>query len=367
MDSSLYVHLPFCRKRCTYCAFAISTDQRLESAYVDALVREITLRGAGEALETIYFGGGTPSRMSETSLRRLFEAIGNAFSATKTVEVTLEANPEDVTAGFIDLVRALGVTRLSLGVQSLNDRELYPLGRGHAASESLSAVELALAASLRVSADLILGLPKQTIESYRRSLRQLLERGVPHISIYMLDLEEQTPLERQVATGRAVLPDDEHVAALYLETVSLVQAHGLRQYEISNFARPGEESRHNLRYWRREPYIGVGVGAHSFASGQRTANTREVEEYIRMMNDRGSATVFTETLTVQEVAHEELFLSLRQAAGIEYSDLAAKCGEEGIQWARRGFSEGWLAERDGRVSFTPRGFLLSNEYISQLF
>lgn len=367
MQTSLYVHLPFCRNRCSYCAFAISTDLRYERPYFDALLAELRSRAGGETLETIYLGGGTPSRSSPEELRRLFAAIHELWDTHEALEVTMEANPEDVTSDFLDLATALGVTRLSLGVQSLDDRELHPLGRGHGAERAQMAVEEAVARRLRVSADLILGLPNQSVESFRRSLQSLLEAGVRHISVYMLDLEEGSPLQSQVGRGKVSLPEDDTVAELYLETVRVTRSFGLEQYEISNFAAPGEESRHNLRYWRRLPYVGAGLGAHSFDGERRFANSREMNEYVELIRTSGSAVTFEERLGADEIARERLFLTLRQARGIEYAELREIAGEESSEWVTRGLSEGWLHNSGERVAFTPKGFLLSSELLSQLF
>lgn len=367
MQTSLYVHLPFCRQRCTYCAFAISTDLRFEPRYFQALLREVELRSTGEQLETIYLGGGTPSRSSPASLRALFAAIRERWKTSNVVETTIEANPEDVSEEFLDLVDDLGVTRLSLGVQSLDDRELYPLGRGHASARAIAATEASVARELRVSADLILGLPNQTIASFRDSLQRLIAAGIGHISIYMLDLEEGSPLQHQVGRGAVALPIEDLVAELYLETVAVTAAHGLHQYEISNFARRGEESRHNLRYWKRLPYIGVGLGAHSFDGKRRFANSRDMQEYVQLIDSSGSAMTFIEELDEGEAKRERLFLALRQASGIAYSELQEMTGEEGREWVSRGTSEGWLRCSGGRVAFTPSGFLLSSELLSQLF
>jgi oxygen-independent coproporphyrinogen-3 oxidase len=365
--SALYLHLPFCRRRCTYCAFAISTHLQREPEYVLALLRELETRGNGERLQTVYLGGGTPSLLAPPSLAAIFERIGEAFDLSSVEEVTLEANPEDVTAERLEHFSKLGVTRLSLGIQSLNDEELYPLGRGHARETGLRALALANATPMRVSADLILGLPQQSRESFRESLRRVIDSGVGHLSVYMLDLEEGTTLERQVESSRVILPPDESVAELYLDLIEQAGERGIHQYEISNFAREGEESRHNLRYWRRLSYIGAGLGAHSFDGARRFANSRELDQYIELVETKGSAITFEETLNDEEVARERVFLSLRQKRGIAYSELIELKREEGSQWRERGLSEGWLVESEGRVAFTPAGFLLSNEYLSELF
>ena len=363
MSTGLYVHLPFCRVRCTYCPFAISTDLSQQDRYTDALVHEIAVRGTAEVADTIFFGGGTPSRTSAANLARVVAALRSSFAVAASVEFSIEANPEDVSEASIELWRSLGITRVSVGVQSFHDNELRPLGRVHGAALAHEAVSQVVASGLRASLDLILGLPGQTDESVRSSVQSAIDSGVGHLSLYMLDLEEGTALARQIEQGRATLPEDDDVAGLYAEVLRSLEGAGLRQYEISNFARSGEECRHNLRYWRREPYFGFGNAAHSFDGTRRFANRREVEAYIA----EPLHVEFTESLSAEEAQREVLFLGLRQVAGIDYDDVVRRCGQEGIAWMERGLNEGWLQRRGVRVAFTAAGFLLSNEYISQLF
>ncbi|HVE71048.1 MAG TPA: radical SAM family heme chaperone HemW [Thermoanaerobaculia bacterium] len=381
-----YVHLPFCHTHCTYCPFAISTDLALQDAYADAVVREIAAalavpverrplsaadaspgpggrsgrRSTGTGFETVYFGGGTPSRTSIENLRRIFAALPIAEGA----EVTLEANPEDVTEESIDAWRAMGVNRISVGVQSFHDDELRAIARVHDRARAIEAVRLIANSGARANLDLILGLPGQTAQTYRESLDTAVGLGAGHLSLYMLDLEERTPLQIQHARGRVSLPEEDMVADLYVETIERLGRAGLAQYEISNFARPGEESRHNLRYWRRAEYRGFGMAAHSFAGAKRFANTRDIRRYIELSPN---ARDFEETLGDSEVQHETIFLQLRQTRGMCYEDLVALRGKEAMEWIERGLRDGWLKQEGERVSFTPAGFLQSNDFISQLF
>jgi oxygen-independent coproporphyrinogen-3 oxidase len=354
----IYIHLPFCATHCAYCPFVISTNMTLEEQYVEALLREIDARGPFGEIDTLYLGGGTPSRTSSGHLAR----IASRFSVA--TEFTLEANPEDVNAESLAAWRAMGVNRLSIGVQSFNDDELREIGRIHDASQARAAVKLAVASGMRTNLDLILGLPRQSMQTFRDSVDEAIALGVGHLSLYMLDLDEKTPLQVQVARGRTTLPEEDDVARLYIEAVERLGCAGLAQYEISNFARPGDESRHNLRYWQREPYLGFGIGAHSFVGERRFANTRDIHRYIA---DPTHAEDFTETLSDAEKRHELLFLRLRQSSGIHYADLVELCGQEAVEWSERGLREGWLRRVDSRVGFTPAGFLLSNDYISRLF
>lgn len=364
MSLGLYFHLPFCAVHCTYCPFAISTDIALQDAYVDAVIRELSVVGWRLAVDTIYLGGGTPSRTSLHNLTRLFAAIRSHYDVSADAEITLEANPEDVSEEAVSAWRALGVNRISVGVQSFHDEELRVIGRIHDRAQALDAVRTVVASGARANLDLILGLPNQTADSFRESLDAAVALGAGHLSLYMLDLEERTPLQVQAARGRVSLPEDDLVADLYVEAIERLGRSGLRQYEISNFARTGEESRHNLRYWTRSEYLGFGLGAHSFVGSERFANTRDIRRYIELAPD---ARDFAEDLGEHEVRRETIFLQLRQTSGMCYEDLVALSGEEGIEWIERGLQDGWLRRSDGRVAFTASGFLQSNDFISQLF
>src|SRR2546423_4689526 len=247
----VYVHLPFCRVHCAYCPFAVSTDLSLQEAYIAALLREIEVRAGGEGVDTIFFGGGTPSRTDRAHLQSIAEATRTRFRVDADAEFSIEANPEDVTAEAISFWRSLGINRLSIGVQSFHDVELLPIGRIHGAERAREAVRDAVASGMRTSIDLILGLPNQTADSFRESLSEAIASGIGHISVYMLDLDEDTALRRRIESGVMTVPDEDLIANLYIEIVKSLGAAGFAQYEISNFARPGEESRHNLRYWRR--------------------------------------------------------------------------------------------------------------------
>lgn len=383
MSLGLYFHLPFCRVHCTYCPFAISTDLGLQDEYVSALVRELSVVGSqlsGETSETlglpttdrrqpptvdtIYLGGGTPSRTSLANLSRLFESIRTNYDVAADAEISMEANPEDVTPESLAAWRSMGVNRLSIGVQSFHDEELRAISRIHDRQRALDAVSLAVASGMKTNLDLILGLPHQTRQSFRETLDTAVALGAGHLSLYMLDLEEKTPLQVQVARGRVLLPEDDLVADAYLEAVEQLGRAGLHQYEISNFARAGEECLHNLRYWTRSQYLGFGLGAHSFANGERFANTRDIRKYIATAPN---ARDFSEQLGEDEVRRETIFLNLRQTAGMCYEELLRLCGQEGVAWTERGLEDGWLRRVDGRVAFTPAGFLQSNDFISQLF
>lgn len=365
MSQGLYIHLPFCTTHCTYCPFAISTDTSLQNDYMDALLREILESGSSAAaVQSIYLGGGTPSKTSIEHLRRIFHVLRSHFDITGDAEISMEANPEDVDADSIAAWQSLGINRLSIGVQTFHDAELAAIARIHDRAAAIAAVTAAAHSGMRTNLDLILGLPSQTRTSFRETLDTAVGLGAGHLSLYMLDLEEKTPLQVQVARGRVSLPEEDDVAELYLDAIERLRAAGLHQYEISNFAKAGEECRHNLRYWTRGEYRGFGLAAHSFHGQERFANTRDIRRYIASSPD---ARDFSETLGGDEARRETLFLSLRRTSGIHYDQLVELCGQEGIAWSERGLTEGWLRRVDGRVAFTPAGFLQSNDFISQLF
>jgi len=358
----IYVHFPFCRVQCSYCAVAVSTDLTLQERYIAALLGEIDRRAGSDDVDTIYFGGGTPSRTERGYLAAVADRIRARFAVTEEAEFSMEANPEDITPEAIAFWRSIGVNRLSIGVQSFRDAELLPLGRVHGAQRARDAVAVTAASGMRTSIDLILGLPHQTQESFQASMGEAIASGVGHISLYMLDLEEGSALQQQVTGGRVSLPDDEWTADMYLGAVEQFARAGFAQYEISNFARPGQECRHNLHYWRRDEYHGFGAGAHSFLSGRRFANARDVRRYIEDATPQ-----FAEVLSDADVRRETIFLRLRQVAGIDCDDITRLCGQEGMEWIDHGVSEGWLQREGSRVAFTASGFLLSNEFISRLF
>jgi oxygen-independent coproporphyrinogen III oxidase len=364
---SLYVHLPFCSVKCSYCAFAVSTDLRFEERYLGALEREIEERApGGMPLASLYFGGGTPSRLSTAGIDRLGAALGE-ISIVDGAEVTFEANPEDVhevTARH--WIERLRVNRFSLGVQSFHDDELRPLGRQHGREGALRALRALEGSGCRTNVDLIVGLPSQTVSSVGESVDLALDSTAGHLSLYMLDLERGSALEMRVDAGLLSLPDDSRTAAMYREVVRRAIGHGLHQYEVSNFAVPGEEAVHNRRYWRREPYVGVGLGAHSFDGSRRTANTRDLREYLELMERRGTAVTFEEILSEEEVRRERLLLALRQSDGLPLDEFLDLAGEPGPDWIEEGREEGWLEDDRSRVRLTIDGFLVSNELISRL-
>lgn len=337
----VYIHIPFCRQKCFYCDFpSVAGRERYESGYIDALCREITVQGAlyrGKwgTPATIYMGGGTPSvlpfQLMETLLKTLQEVF--ALSAAsgerqeKPVEFTVECNPGTIDLAYLTLLHDLGVNRLSFGVQTFDDALLKRIGRIHTGAQAREAMELARAAGFRnVSMDLIYGLPGETQEILVHDLETMVSLQPEHISIYGLQLEEGTAFARMKEIGKLSLPDDDTVEAMYDAMTSFLPQHGYARYEISNFAKPGFESRHNLSYWQDVPYLGLGAAAHSYLEGQRYENVRDIPAYIEGIRLGRSIRREEEPATRRIAMEEFAFLALRTAEGIDKQRFAKKFG-----------------------------------------
>jgi putative oxygen-independent coproporphyrinogen III oxidase len=355
----LYVHAPFCRSKCTYCDFYSVTDPALIPAWLKAVGQEISLYAREfSAFDTLYLGGGTPSLLAEPELASLLETILQRVSLAPDSEITLEANPDDLTPEKLQCYRHLGVTRLSLGVQSFDDAELRFLGRRHTAGQSREAIRLARAAGFaNLSLDLIYGLPEQTLADWERNLATALSLAPEHLSCYQLTVEPGTELARR-QRGTA-LWGEERERELFLCTSAYLTGQGYLHYEISNFAR-GEAhvSRHNLKYWRRAPYLGLGPAAHSFDGVRRWWNHRSLAAYCRALAAGEAPVAERETLSEEQARLERLYLGFRTAAGV---DLAAmgNCGRESAVFADLQ-RQGLLRLKDGRAVPTIQGFLLAD-------
>ncbi|HEX5045441.1 MAG TPA: radical SAM family heme chaperone HemW [Candidatus Polarisedimenticolaceae bacterium] len=364
----VYVHVPFCAIRCSYCDFptVAGQDARLP-AYLDALEREIERfqRDVDGPVDTIYLGGGTPSRLSPGQLGRVLDAVRARFPVTSDAEVTLEGNPEslgeDALAGFADA----GVTRFSVGVQSLDDGVLRRVGRAHDAAEAEEAVARALATGRQVNADLIAGLPGEDLARWDETIARVASWGTDHVSVYLLETDKDTPLARAVRGGRAEVADDDRQAEAYATTVQGLEAAGLAAYEISNFARPGRQSRHNLKYWTDAPYAAFGLGAHAYAAGRRRANTRDLSAYLAALADGRDPVEWWEPFQAERRLGEALMLGLRLACGVDLDALGRRYALDprrlyGDAWARAQ-DAGLVAFEGSRVWMTPEGRLRSNE------
>ena len=376
MAFGVYVHWPFCAAKCPYCDFNSHVRAAIEEdSWVDGILTELQWVADNQAarpiVETVFFGGGTPSLMNGRSVGRVLQKIAALWPMAKTCEVTLEANPASADAARFADYRAAGINRVSLGVQALNDPDLKRLGRLHDVAEAKAALALAMANFDRVSLDLIYARPDQTQAQWRQELKQALSFGTHHLSLYQLTIEPETPYALLHKNGQLRIPDDELAAGLYETTQELSEACGLPAYEISNHARPGQESRHNLIYWRYGDYAGVGPGAHGRwdLQGQRTA-TAEIKLPERWRDTVGKAGHgFCELTPVSgaEAAREHLLMNLRLAEGIDLAAYEKRWGR-GIDAAKiAALSEqGFLSQSNGILRTTPAGRLLLNRVIEAL-
>ena len=368
----LYVHLPFCRQKCFYCDFPSYAGQEGRMAvYVEALLGELAregapLRAAWGPPRTVYLGGGTPTALPPALMERLLAGLREFLAAAPdALEFTCECNPGTVDAAYLSLLRAGGVNRLSLGVQTFDDALLRRIGRIHTAAEVCAAVRQARAAGFRnLSLDLMYGLPGQTLAGLEMSVQQALALAPQHISIYGLQVEEGTPFARAQAAGQLALPTEEESEVMYDYMTAALPAAGYARYEISNFARPGFESRHNLGYWQDVPYLGVGAAAHSYLDGQRYENPRGIEEYLAALRESGRARREEEPLTRATSMEEFAFLALRTARGIDRARFAARFGcELASVYAdaiARMRARGFLEEDVQGVRLTPLGMKYGN-------
>ena len=368
--SGIYIHLPYCVSRCEYCSFVVSTDDSSRDSYLAALEEESALvarEAQGAAFDTVYFGGGTPSRIPLADLARLHAALARHFRLLPGAEVTLEANPDDVAPAPAAAWKEAGVNRVSLGVQSFSDRELAAVGRRHDGGGARAALETLLAAGLSVSGDLILGLPEQTSDSFARSARELAGSGVDHVSVYLLETEKSRTIEEDRRLRPERYLSDDAQADVWLELSGTLARAGLAHYEISNWARPGREARHNLKYWRREPTLGLGVSAHELWDGRRRANVSALSVYLESIGKGKRPTALDQPIGAEAAAREKLMLGLRLSDGVPRSELESFVAGSPDSRLREDYQawreEGVLEERDGRVLFSERGFLLSNEVL----
>jgi oxygen-independent coproporphyrinogen-3 oxidase len=380
----LYISVPFCRTKCTYCNFASGVFPASEHGrYVARLCEEI--RGARKRAErerwclparvgSIYLGGGTPSTLEPERLGEIFGVIGESFSVERDAEITVECAPGQIAPDFLKAMVEVRATRVSLGVQSMVDVEAAATGRTHTRAAVEEDVRRLLEARLAVNVDLIAGLPGQTMASWMESVEAVCRLGVEHASLYMLEVDEDSRLGREligggIRYGAGLVATDDTVAAMYEAGCARLEQSGLRQYEISNFARRGAESRHNLRYWRREPYLGVGLDAHSMLRNRegrpvRFGNTNELSEYLA-----GTAKGNVEVVDRVAELEEAWFLELRLADGVSLTAMRAEFGDAAVAGfdgvVTKLVDDGLLVREDDRVALTMRGRMLSNEVFAE--
>ncbi len=367
-DIALYIHIPFCLRKCNYCSF-VSYPQREADipAYVNALKKELDLLAGGKHLHSIYFGGGTPSLLSASQLGDILSSVSCLCKVDKTAEITIEANPGTVSEPYFRTARTLGINRLSLGVQSLNDAELAVMGRIHTAAEAREAVFFARNAGfINLNLDLIYGLPGQTLADWRRALSEALAIQAEHLSLYCLTLEAGVPMWEAIQRGELPDADPDLSADQYEMAEDLLAEHGYSHYEISNWAKPGYECRHNLTYWHNSPYLGIGAAAHSCLDGQRRANTADINKYLAAFSGKAAPVLdLNEDISLELQLAETAILGLRLCQGIDAGDIRGRFGVDLLQRYRHEVTEmvsaGLLECEDRCLRLTRRGRLLSNE------
>ena len=326
----IYLHIPFCLAKCSYCAFVSQPDaEEFHAPYVAALCKEIVAAGGdfnlrGKPVDTVFFGGGTPTVLGAVELAKILEAVQMTFPLTTDAEVTVEANPGTLGQRELRELKAAGFNRLSIGVQSLDDKVLAAAGRIHTAAQAMEIFREARRTGFEnISLDLMYGLPGQSLASWRETMACAIALHPEHVSAYGLKLEEGTPLSTAVRAGRIALPEEEAEEAMYDELNSFLPERGYMRYEISNFALPGRECRHNLKYWHWRPYRGFGVAAHSFIGSERFANTENLSEYLQIMQAGKSPEKFREKANLGIAMAEYTFLVLRTTAGLDIDDFAS--------------------------------------------
>jgi oxygen-independent coproporphyrinogen-3 oxidase len=369
MPEFLYIHIPYCVKKCVYCDFlSLPFDELTARRYVDSLCRELKIRkAAAGTLKTIFIGGGTPTLLPEDCFRQVFRCLRENFAFSPDIEISVEANPGTVSAPKIGNLLTLGVNRISIGIQSFHDNELKTLGRIHTSDEALEAVRLMQTAGLtNLSVDLMYGIPGQTIDSWRETLEKAAGLSPQHISSYELTPEKDTPLSLLIKKNALIMPEEGLILDMYDLAIDFLQDRGYDHYEISNFALPGFRCRHNLNYWERGEYIGTGAGAHSFIQGIRSSNTRDINTYIESLTDDIIPEAEAVEISADEAIREFIFLGLRKTEGVDLPQ--AKTLMPNILDACSGLIEGgYLAITNNRLRLTRKGLPLSNMVIVQLF
>lgn len=366
----LYLHIPFCAAICNYCNFNRGLfDAAVKDRYVAALLAEIARAADGAPADTVYFGGGTPSLLEPAEIGALIDACARGWALAADAEITLEANPETVTRERLAGFRAAGVNRLSLGVQSFRDEELTRLSRLHSASRAVEAVGAARAAGFdNISLDLMMWLPQQSVADWRQSVDALIALAPEHASLYLLEIYPNAPLRDAMARGRWSVAPDDAAADMYLSGLDRMDSAGYVQYEISNVARPGRRSRHNMKYWTDGEWAGLGCGAHSTRAGVRWHNVASTEEYISAVAGGRSTAVDRRVLSSEERLEDALFTGLRLSDGIDTEAVKTRYGAD--VWARHGgelqpfVDQGVLLHDGGTLRLTRAGMLIAHEVMT---
>ena len=379
-ELEIYIHIPFCVRKCAYCDFLSGpADDKTIESYVEKLIEEIQTHGAGDLageamVTTIFFGGGTPSILSGSQMERIMEAVRANFCVTEGAEISMEANPGTVTKENLECYKQAGINRISFGLQSANNEELRLLGRIHTFEEFLESFQLARDCGFdNINVDLISAIPMQNVESWEASLKQVIKLNPEHISAYSLIIEEGTPFFEKYGEGtegEALLPSEEDERAMYYRTEELLEEVGYHRYEISNYAKEGRECRHNLGYWERTNYLGIGLGASGLADNVRYRNTDKLSEYLAHSKEPNKFWQEKEVLSVEAQMEEFVFLGLRKKEGISKELFRVLFGCTLEQSYGTGIAkmkaEQLLEEKNGMLRLTSKGIDVSNYVFAEI-
>ena len=371
--AAIYLHIPFCKSRCIYCDFYSGTDVSLRALYVQALCDELSLRASylsTNVLDSVYFGGGTPSLLQAADFEIIFAHIANYFTFSPSVEITLECNPDDLTEDYLSVVSQFPFNRISIGIQSFDDAELHFLNRRHSAQQAKEAVALCKMRGFdSISIDLMYGLPNQTLETWEQTLAVAMDLGIQHLSAYSLMYEEGSPLTRLLRAQKITEMDEATNVALFEKLIDTLHAHGFEQYEISNFCRPDFHSRHNMSYWQGDSYLGIGAAAHSFDGVSRQWNVANTTRYMEGVAAK-NLIVEREELTFDERYNEFIFTALRTRKGIDLELLERRFGADRfaycLQTAQPYVACGKVELSNGFLSLTRAGIFVSDGVMSDL-
>ena len=370
--AGIYIHIPFCKTRCSYCDFYTGTNEIQMDALVDALCAEVRIRKdeIPESMKSIYFGGGTPSRLHRGHFDKIFDVLQQYFAIEPTAEITVEANPDDLSESYVEMLSRLPVNRLSIGIQSFNDRELKFLSRRHSAQEAIDAVKRCQQHGFEnISIDLMYGLPEQTEEIWQYNLAQAIVLDVPHISSYHLIYEEKTRMYRLLQAGKIKPVGEEASTTLFAMLIDGLTSHGYVHYEISAFGKEGYFSRHNSAYWKNEKYLGLGPAAHSFNGDSRSLNIPSLIRYIKGV-ESGILNREIEQLTLKEKYNEAVLTGLRTMWGLDLAAITIRFGEEFyhycLQNAQKYIEKKLLKTEGDRLKLTRDGIFISDGIMSDL-
>ncbi|TFJ94066.1 radical SAM family heme chaperone HemW [Lentibacillus salicampi] len=370
---SVYIHIPFCQQICHYCDFTkFFYNEKLATEYIEALANEINTQidGKKNRVNTIFIGGGTPTALNLGQLRSLMQLIDAKFDIAGASEFSIEANPGDFDEEKAKLLKHFGVSRVSLGVQVFDDAMLEELGRLHQIKDVYKTIELLQQNGLEnISIDLIYALPNQTVEHFRSTLDEALSFNLPHYSAYALQIEPKTVFYQRYNKGKLHRPPQEDEVRMYDILKESMRNNSLQQYEISNFAKPGYESQHNLVYWKNEHYYGFGAGAHGYLPGKRTGNLRPLPAYVKQALENGNPVLNTEEIGMKEMIEEEMFLGLRKMEGVSKHQFLEKFGfsyerlyQDVISYLS---DKGWLMTDGDQLRLTDQGVLFGNDVFEQ--